>query len=225
MIRGMSPHIEGSRPSDLSSQSETRRPGWHEAGKSVLLLNPISSSCKLGRMCDDRYCPGEAKGPRIFSSGLLPRGRHLPAGALRGGLPGGIPIGSTSSESVSFALYTTTTAGGSTHWSGPGNSGMLISAGSPNFPALTTINGNPQTSPVERRHDQRRPIPKRAALCPRAFGSGHRGGRRVGKPSQRRDRREQSIGVAFNSGTLLNSSATIAGNRRGQLTRRSTLIS
>ena len=41
----------------------------------------------------------------------------------------GITIGSTSSESITFGLYKTAASSGSIHWSGPGNSGMLIDSG------------------------------------------------------------------------------------------------
>jgi len=68
----------------------------------------------------------------------------------------GITIGSTSSESVSFGIYTTGTSSGSIVWSGPGNTGMLLdtgfngSNGNANVPTLSAplggLNPNPQTN-------------------------------------------------------------------------------
>ena len=121
----------------------------------------------------------------------------------------GIQIGSTSSESVSFALYNTTTAGGSPVWSGPNNSGMLISAGSPYLPALTTINGTPQNysvSNVGTINDVRSasvpPLPASfgaATVAAAASAILPNGGTVV----------NSRIGVSFNSGTFLQSAATM----------------
>src|SRR5271157_1422502 len=56
-----------------------------------------------------------------------------------------IVMNSTSQESVSFALYNTTTSGGTLLWSN-GTSGMLLDTGNSYFPKLEPFNGSTQSA-------------------------------------------------------------------------------
>jgi len=145
----------------------------------------------------------------------------------------GITIGSTSSESVSFGIYNTGTSSGSIQWSGPGSTGMLLdtgfngSNGNANVPALSAplsgLTPNPQTNS----HTGLGTISSAAfslgtaPFSPSPLNSTNFGsagvvvsagtnviGDNLNTPPN--PILPQHVGIAFNSGTFLNSSSSIA---------------
>jgi hypothetical protein len=143
---------------------------------------------------------------------------------------GGITIGQTSSESVTYGLYTTSASSGSTKWGGPGSGGMLMdsgfngTSGNANVPALSspvTLTGNPQNytqrglSTINKSTFTLGTAPfSPTPLNSTNFGSAQTvvsAGTNVLGDSLT-PTPLQHIGLAFNTGTSLYSSSTIAAN-------------
>ncbi len=132
---------------------------------------------------------------------------------------GGITIGTTTTENATFALYNTGTTSGSVHW---GSSGMLLDAGSSYLPALTTVNGTSQTysSPsgtgtINNYSLSANENPPFSTTLPSSFGSSTVAVSASTNLLQNGDALTQTIGIAFNSGTYLQSATTGASGTAG----------
>jgi hypothetical protein len=149
------------------------------------------------------------------------------------GFWGGITIGSTSSESITYGLYTTKASSGSIQWSGPGNSGMLIdsgfngSNGNANVPALSTpvsLTRNPQSYSQSglstiNRATSALSTPPTPPFSPSPLNSTNFGTAGTVVSAGTNVIGDNltpgpllHIGVAYNSGTFLNSSTSLAAN-------------
>ena len=121
-----------------------------------------------------------------------------------------IQISSSSSQTTNFALYNTVAgSNGSPTWSG-GNGGMLISSGSSLFPVLTTINGISQNYSASNMGAFTSVQSANVPPLPASFGAATVSASAATNLKNDGTDLSQQIGVSFNSGTFLQSAATMA---------------